>query len=281
MKRALVLLLVAGVLFASYGACQGKVSAVSKSIVKIGEDAGVAAGEKVKDVVAVNGNVYVKGEVEKDVVAVLGTVHLYPTARVGGDVVAVGGSVMRHMGAVVKGDITEVGGEGTNRLIAVAPAIAFISVAGLILLKILMIIGFLALALVLVAFMTKHIGVISGRVEKNWWKTLLWGLAGSIATPFITFFLIASIVGIPLILVEMVLLSMAFILGFIAVAQIVGKYVFKTFKTHDKPMILEVVLGLVILFIIDLIPFIGGLVKALVLLMGFGGAIITKLGFEK
>jgi len=40
----------------------------------------------------------------------------------------------------------------------------------------------------------------------------------------------------------------------------------------------EVVWGLVILFLIDLIPFVGFMVKWALVTMGFGSAVITKLG---
>jgi hypothetical protein len=76
----------------------------------------------------------------------------------------------------------------------------------------------------------------------------------------------------------MVLLSMAMTVGSIAVSQLIGKKVTKALRKPNQPMIIEVVWGLVVLFLIDLIPVLGGLIKFLLITAGFGSAIITQLG---
>jgi uncharacterized RDD family membrane protein YckC len=66
------------------------------------------------DVVAVLGNTYVDSRIDGDVVAVLGKVELGPHADVGGEISAVGGSVVRDPAAVTHGDVDIVssGAEG-------------------------------------------------------------------------------------------------------------------------------------------------------------------------
>jgi hypothetical protein len=46
-------------------------------------------------------------------------------------------------------------------------------------------------------------------------------------------------------------------------------------------MIVEVILGLALLFLIELVPVVGAIIKWLVVTMGFGAAILTKLGTQK
>jgi type III secretory pathway component EscU len=93
--------------------------------------------------------------------------------------------------------------------------------------------------------------------------------------------LLVTVVGIPLILVQIILISLAFFLGTISVAQIIGKRILKAAKRANQPMLFEAVVGLAILFLAELVPILGWVVKAVVLMIGFGGAISSKLGFEK
>jgi len=59
-------------------------------------------------VVAVMGNVYVNSKIGGDVVAVMGDLELGPQAEVSGDVVSVGGRLIRDPAAIVHGDLQEV-----------------------------------------------------------------------------------------------------------------------------------------------------------------------------
>ncbi|WP_163781729.1 hypothetical protein [Myxococcus vastator] len=76
-----------------------------------GTDLIIEAGEKVKDGVAVEGNVIVrKGAVVEDVVAIRGRVIVEAGARVTGSAVSLGGEVRVHKGATVDGDAIALGG---------------------------------------------------------------------------------------------------------------------------------------------------------------------------
>ncbi|RKH10182.1 hypothetical protein D7V97_14530 [Corallococcus sp. CA053C] len=78
-----------------------------------GTDLVVEPGEKVKDAVAVDGDVIVKkgAVVDNDVVAVRGRVILEAGARVKGDAVSMGGEVRVPSGARVDGNATALGGK--------------------------------------------------------------------------------------------------------------------------------------------------------------------------
>lgn len=79
-------------------------------VVRMFSDVTVAADQHISgDVVALFGNVTVKGEVSGAVVAVLGSVRLEPGARVNGDAVSVGGAVDQADGADVSGQTVSVG----------------------------------------------------------------------------------------------------------------------------------------------------------------------------
>src|SRR5919107_3590044 len=82
-----------------------------KSGAKVNVFGGLEVGEdeRVTDaVVAMGGDVDVRGEVDDDVVAVLGSVMLGPRAVVRGSVTSVGGRITQERGAEVRGDVNEV-----------------------------------------------------------------------------------------------------------------------------------------------------------------------------
>jgi len=256
------------------------------SFVRIGEDIHVPYGRSVKNVVAVRGNVYVRGVIEEDVVAVMGDVRLYSTARVGEDAVTVGGRVIKDPNAIVGGDVVDV---TMNRHVAgvmkaAEPYIGVMSIFGVAVFVIIILLGLLGLVAVLVSFMQKHLGVIAAKVRQSWWKSLLWGLLGVALLVPAVISLALSVIGIPLIFIVLVFISAAMLLGYVAVAQILGNRLLDMHykKAKKKPSVLiEAILGVAVLFLVGLIPYVGGLVRNIALLTGFGAAITTKLGFEK
>jgi len=279
-KKIFVLVLAALLLFSMGTITYARVIVKSSSVVKVNEDINMGQGLIFKDLVAIKGNVNVKGDVGGDVVAVLGNVHLFPTARVTGDVVSVGGKVERDEGAKIEGKITEIaiGKEGAKMIEVYAPLIAVAGVGGFLVLKALVLLGFIGLAMIIVSFMTKQIGVISSKIEKQWFKMLLWGILGYILICPLAVLLAITIVGIPLIIVELVLVSCAMVMGYIAGSQLIGKKFMKAIRKPNQPMIVEVTWGLVLLFLIDFVPVLGPIVKCLVMTIGFGSAIVTRLG---
>ncbi|NMO21393.1 hypothetical protein HPC49_37300 [Pyxidicoccus fallax] len=77
-----------------------------------GTDLVIEPGEKVKDAVAVDGNVIIrKGAEVEDAVAIRGRVIIEPGARVKGDVITLGGEVRVREGARVDGDAVALGGK--------------------------------------------------------------------------------------------------------------------------------------------------------------------------
>ena len=76
-----------------------------------GTDLVIEAGEKVKDAVAVEGNVIIrKGAVVEDAVAIRGRVIVEAGAHVKGDAVSLGGEVRVKDGARIDGDAVALGG---------------------------------------------------------------------------------------------------------------------------------------------------------------------------
>ncbi|MFH0931161.1 MAG: hypothetical protein V1890_04430, partial [Candidatus Zixiibacteriota bacterium] len=74
-------------------------------LVKFGKDITIEEGEKVTgDVVAIGGNVRVKGLVEGDVVSIGGNIFVSSTGIIEKDATSVGGDVIRDPGSIIKGE---------------------------------------------------------------------------------------------------------------------------------------------------------------------------------
>jgi len=254
-------------------------SADDREIVRIGSDVLVEEGLKVGDAVAVGGNITVRGTVTGDVVAVGGSVILGSKAVVNGDVVSVGGAIEKMEGARIRGDIVEVGVPGVS---SVVRALSKGKGRGWYwVFRIVSFVGLLALALLLVAIIPKPFASISDKVTASTLKVILWGLLGLGLTVPLTILLIISLVGIPLIPLEIVLLACAFLIGYIAVAQLVGTRMAAALKKPDLNILWMTSMGLITLWVVGFVPVLGWIVKGAVALLGFGGVVATLLSTAK
>lgn len=275
MKEWIVFLLLVGLPLAFLPVARAE----ARKMVKIGSDVIVEEGMRVSEAVAVGGDVTVNGVVEGDAVAVGGLVILGPKAVVGGDVVSVGGAIKKEEGAQIRGDIIEVNIPGISSVVNLFSkgnwrgwSWAF---------KIISFIGLLALALLLVAIVPKPFGLISATVRKNTLNVILWGVVGLVMAIPLAILLAVSVVGIPLIPLEIILVGCAFLVGYIAVAQLIGEKITAALKRPDLNILWGTLLGLMTLWAIGWVPVLGWLVKAVASLLGFGGAIATLLSTAK
>lgn len=278
MKKWLVCLQVVGLVlgFRSLAGAEGR------TIVKFGSDLVVEEGMGVRDAVAIGGHVTVNGVVEHDVVAVAGSVVLGSKAVVGRNVVSVGGAIEKAEGAEVRGDLIEVNIPGLSSVLrsvswpswqelrwafGVISFIAFL--------------GFLALTLLIVALLPKPVGLISAAVENSTLMVTLWGLLGSVLIVPLAVFLFISVVGIVLIPLEIFLVLCAFLVGYIAVAQLIGKKITAALRRPNQPMLWETFWGLIILWGVSWVPVLGWLINSVASLLGFGGVIAALLSARK
>jgi hypothetical protein len=248
----------------------------NQSIVRVGDSVVIPEGAQVRSAVSVGGSVTVYGQVDEDVVAVGGSVFLKDTATVGGDVVSVGGKVMKEPGAISKGDIVEVSAGG------IAPAVSFFTkggmLKGLALFGLLNFIGFIVLAIILVALFTPQLGRTSGSVEGNTLRDCLIGLLIAVLFIPIAIILAVSIIGIILIPVWAVLVIAAGLFGYIAIGHLLGKKTLQACRITGKSMMVETLTGIVILSLVGLVPIGGFLVKMIAWLCGLGAVYQTRFG---
>ena len=252
--------------------------AKEESIIKFNKDIEISKEMAVDDVVAVGGNITISGRVKNSAVAVGGSIFLKPGSFVGGEVVVVGGSLVQDEGSEIAGKVTHV--DMPNFL----PSINTFMKGGWITLwaavGILALVGFLGLAILLSALIPEHMGTVVNALEKSFANMLLWGIFWTILIVPIAVLLAISIIGIILIPLEILLAALAFIIGYIAAAVYIGKNILLSFKKIPPPFV-DVIVGIIILFLASLVPVIGPVIKLIFAVAGFGAVMKTRFGTVK
>lgn len=246
----------------------------NKSVVKVGSDVHIDEDVRIEDAVAIGGSVYVDGIVDQDAVAVGGSVHLGETAVIHGDVVTVGGSIDRAEGAIIYGstvDVSAVNLENIFDNMDFSPHFHRIP-SGF---KIIPVIGLIALAMLFAVIMPKELNKIATVAKNEPVIMFMWGLLGIILIIPLALMLLISIVGIALIPLEILAVFLASLIGYVAVSVLIGKRILRAMKNDDPNIVLSALIGILLLWLVGLIPFFGTLVKVLACTIGFGAVIIA------
>jgi hypothetical protein len=252
--------------------------AKAQDIVKLNTDIAVEKDMVVDNVVAIGGDVVISGRVDKNVVAIGGSVILKPKSYVGEQVVVVGGDIIKDPTAMINGRITQV------YMPHFIPSMTTILKSGWFALwatiSIFVLLGFLGLAILLIALIPEHMGGCVSALERSFLSMLLWGALWSILIVPIALILAISIIGIILIPLEIMLVVLALILGYIASSVYIGKNVLASFKKASIPFV-DAILGILILFLIGFVPVVGPVIKVLFVIAGFGAVLTTRFGTIK
>ncbi len=258
-------------------------AAQAKTIIKFGSPAAVAENETVDNVITFGSQITVSGLVEKNVIALGGSVVLTGKAVVRGNVLSLGGVIVQGSGAQIFGKTTEINSSNIKNKLGslfsgepeewpdIINIFSFFFQA---------IIFILALFLTLV--FPASIKAPKKIVQNNKIKSFFMGFFITLMiTPFLLF-LILSIIGIYLIPVFFVALVAAFMLGYIAAAAFLGEFALSTvFAARKKSLLKETFGGLILLLLLGWLPYLGWLIKIIVLTMGFGAVMLMIFGGRK
>jgi hypothetical protein len=84
-----------------------------------------------------------------------------------------------------------------------------------------------------------------------------------------------TVIGIPLVVLEVLLVGCAMLVGYIAVALFIGNRMATALKRPGLNMLWMTAIGLVILWAIGWVPFLGPTVKSVAVVLGFGAVLVT------
>ena len=245
---------------------------------QVGKDINISNDQRVNNAVAIAGQITVSGLVENNVVTVGGSIVLTNSAVVRGDVICIGGVVVQGNGAQVYGNITEMNSSNISTVVASAFQGNMDAWSWLVdIIKICFFAMIFALALLMTILFPRPLNAIADSIQGNKTKSFFWGfLATLMIAPFFML-LVFSFIGIPLIPLAFAALLLAFMFGFIGVSALLGNFVLtKIFRRHKKSLTWETLLGLILLWFIDWIPFyIGTIIKTVAITIGFGGVFLA------
>jgi hypothetical protein len=253
-----------------------------RDVVAIRGNVRLEAGSSARQVTAILGNVEIGpgASVEKEVVAVGGNVHVASGAHVGNDAVSVGGEVSIDQGGTVDGQEVSVSVPGVGSLLGLATPSASTSKGVSIGLKIghaiAKFVVFFLLALLLRALAPARLERVTAGLSRAPFRDVMVGLLGTIAMPVLTVLLAVTIVGIPLILVQIMAIILAAILGYTALALLVGRAILSGERTGGA--LLQLALGIGIVVLVSEIPFLGVIAMVSAWLLVFGAVLRSRGG---
>jgi hypothetical protein len=252
-------------------------AADAKERIVIVGDVLVDRGQTTKDVVVIDGNVTVRGTVDGNVVVADGDVTL--RGHVTGDVVTFGGTATLGRRAQVDGDMlygdkkpqvapgAQVGGEVKKFK---AEELAGGALAWRIGVWLAVTLSMLVLGLILLALFPKAADAVARTAKARTGRALLIGLLTFFVIPILGFVALITVVGIPLGAGLLLALLPIYGVAYTASAFVVGRLVSK-----QGARILAFVIGVAILRVLALVPFLGGLVWFLATLLGLGALMVA------
>jgi hypothetical protein len=107
---------------------------------------------------------------------------------------------------------------------------------------------------------------------------LVVGLLGYLFFFLVGFLLVINIVGLPLVLLVVAILYSLSLLGVSAVSLAVGHGVARRARLGTESALFDLLVGLVLVFLASVIPYLGWLVIGIVLALGLGAVLRTRFG---
>ncbi len=230
--------------------------------------------------VSVFGNVTVYGEVDQNAVSIFGTVRVGSNAVVGQSAVAIFGRVITESGGQIRGSrISVLGGDGFNVGRIGIPSFRNLVVfdagrrlAGLVF-------ALVSATLVALLFPSGLMRIRSGIVDEPALSALIGFVAYVVAAPLILISII-TIIGIPLGLALVFLVWAGRLLGYTAIALLIGERILGDRSQEQNP-VAPVLVGILLLAIVTAVPLGGFLVSLGVSLVALGGALLGRFGVDR
>ncbi|MCU0671348.1 MAG: polymer-forming cytoskeletal protein [Myxococcota bacterium] len=248
-----------------------------------GGDVEVRADERVRSVSAFGGDVDVAGEVVENVVAFGGDVEVREGALVRGDLMATGGDVVVRRGGEVQGRIMTTGGElrvedGARMEQRPIDAADFDRHEGIrsalssaVKHSLLFLLGLLFLGV----FRERHANLARVIVERPG-RTAVVGFFGMVGAVVLTIVLLITLIGIPGALVVGLGTFLAVYGGIAVTASVLGAVL--PFEALAGRPVAQLFVGILVLYLLSLVPVLGGVVGVIVASLGLGAMLTTRFG---
>ncbi len=234
----------------------------------------VEAGETVDEAVAMAGPVDVYGTVLGNATGIGGDVRVHEGGRVLGDAVAIGGQVSVDPGGEVLGDRVALA-DGIGRPAIVDDSSVVGNLLERTIRRLASLLSLAAAGVLVVAFWPGQVEQVALAVRR---RPALHALAGFILVGVLgvsAAVLTLTIVGAPLAVALLVLLGVAWLLGFVGVCSAIGQRL--PLPTPHKGWV-TFLAGAALVACVSMVPWVGSLFLIAVGLSAVGAALISKLG---
>lgn len=224
------------------------------------------------------GDVYVQAgqTIDGDLNVVGGTATIAGT--VNGDVSVVGGNVVERPGAMITGHVNTLGGSVIESMAPWFPQVAQTTnnhFDGSLIWRI----AASLMTLLIFLIFPLRTKIALDRLERHPGLCTAAGLIAWIAVIPLAFALTVTIILIPLVFVEFIVLIVGVYLGKAALSLLIGRRLFEMLSPQTTPTPFSAfLLGLALLTAAELVPFLGVLVTGLIWLIGVGSAALAFIG---
>lgn len=128
---------------------------------------------------------------------------------------------------------------------------------------------------VLLALFKNQVTNIKLTIQNSFWKSLGSGFVLAIVSPIGVIILMVTLIGIPLAVITGFLYLILFYIAKIFTGLALGETVIALFKKDHIPMGWSLIAGLVLLYLLVGLPYIGWLIYALAFMIGLGGIVLS------
>jgi hypothetical protein len=264
-------------IFAGNALAQTDININNTNLVRFGGSVSVQENQTVENASAFGGSVTVlpNARVLDTAIAFGGDVILKAGARVDGDAYSFGGKIIQEPGAIIGGEKATFsdrhgmmyGSYGRQSFFSQYFFSAIFRICAAVVATI--------LGLIILQTSPTFLAELAGKLRQEPGLTALWGIGGIFAILFGTVFLAVTLIGIPLIPLLSLSAVVTSLVGSLGVALFVGQ---RLDRNDKQPASQQFLIGLAILTLLALIPFLGGLVVFLINLFGLGVILLWKFG---
>jgi hypothetical protein len=220
------------------------------------------------NIVVFNGQVVIAGNVTGDVTLYGSRVTLQRDADVTGNVYSCGAQPVLDPETHLHGDVVGCP-QSIDQLLRsdVSANVRFWSL-----------VTWIALGMILTYLLPEHMAFVRTTALHKMGRCMVLGLLTVLLALPILAILIALIVSIPLALLVVVGLIVAWAMGVVAVGSLVGEYVLRKVAMRYNTHLWQLVVGLVVLMAVEWLPYIGLVMQIGVGLLGLGAVFFSRFG---
>lgn len=232
------------------------------TVVVISDNADIS-GIVQHDLVVVNGNATVSGTIEGNVTIVSGTLNLQAAARVAGDVNLVRSDMTRASGATIEGSTTRSSFDWSGWNVVLFSVYLWVSFT----------IALIIAGLIFAAVGGRQLTGAGNLMTRKTGGTIIAAIVIGIGVPILAVVAMLTVIGIPLgIGLLLFLVPALWFFGYLVAGTKLGAIILR--QDHSDHPYLAALLGLIVLQIIGLIPFLGGFVTFIAGILGTGALVL-------